>query len=56
LKRPCGLDITNNGTVVVTDPGNKRLQLFGLIHEQTPVQNNPPEENSTDTELEFVNL
>jgi hypothetical protein len=31
LQRPCGLDITANGTVVVTDPGNKRLQLFGAI-------------------------
>jgi hypothetical protein len=30
LKRPCGLDITHDGTLVVTEPGNKRLQLFGL--------------------------
>ncbi|CAF2452601.1 unnamed protein product [Rotaria sp. Silwood2] len=46
LKRPCGLDITNDGTIVVTDSGNKRIQLFGLIREQTPVRNNPPKENS----------
>ncbi|CAF3919560.1 unnamed protein product [Rotaria sp. Silwood2] len=35
LKRPCGLDITSDGTVVVADSGNKRLQLFGSIREQT---------------------
>jgi sugar lactone lactonase YvrE len=35
LKRPCGLDITNDGTIVVADSGNKRLQLFGSIREQT---------------------
>ncbi|CAF1159553.1 unnamed protein product [Rotaria sordida] len=46
LKRPCGLDITNDGTVVVTDSGNKRIQLFGLIRERTPVTNNPRRESS----------
>jgi sugar lactone lactonase YvrE len=35
LKRPCGLDVTNDGTIVVADSGNKRLQLFGSIREQT---------------------
>jgi len=55
LKRPCGLDITNNGTVIVTDPGNKRLQFFGLINEQTPpVENDPPRENFANTERGFV--
>jgi hypothetical protein len=56
LKRPCGLDITNNGTIIVTDPGNKRLQFFGLINEQPPppVENNPPKENFADTEAAFI--
>ena len=35
LKRPCGLDITNDGTIVVADSGNKRLQFLGLIQEET---------------------
>jgi hypothetical protein len=35
LKRPCGLDITTDGTVVIADSGNKRLQLFGSMREQT---------------------
>jgi len=39
LKRPCGLDITNDGTVVVTDPGNKRLQLFGFIDKERVIEN-----------------
>jgi len=39
LKRPCGLDITNDGTIVVADSGNKRLQLFGSIREQTMEDN-----------------
>jgi sugar lactone lactonase YvrE len=34
LKRPCGLDITTDGTVVIADSGNKRLQLFGSMREQ----------------------
>jgi len=44
LKRPCGLDVTTDGTIVVTEPGNKRLHLFGLIPEQSSsnVDNNSP--------------
>ena len=34
LNRPYGLDVTNDGTIVVTDGGNKRLQLFGIIPER----------------------
>ena len=34
LKRPCGLDMTYDGTLVVADFGNKRLQLFGSMREQ----------------------
>lgn len=33
LKRPCGLDITNDGTLIVADSGNKRIQLFGSVRE-----------------------
>ncbi|CAF0847375.1 unnamed protein product [Rotaria sp. Silwood1] len=46
LKRPCGLDVTNDGAIVVTDSGNKRIQLFGLARKQTSVENNPSKENS----------
>jgi len=46
LKRPCGLDITNDGTVVVTDPGNKRLQLFGFIDKERVIENDPPNESN----------
>ena len=57
LKRPCGLDITKNGTVVVTDPGNKRLQLFGFTEEQKLVDNNPLPVHREDTDLDlFANL
>lgn len=35
LKRPCGLHVTHDGTVVVTDSGNKRIQFFGAMREQT---------------------
>lgn len=35
LKLPCGLAITSDGTLVVADSGNKRLQLFGSSHDQT---------------------
>lgn len=35
LKRPCGLDVTNDGTIIVTDAGNKRLQLFGLVRAES---------------------
>ena len=40
MKQPWGLDVTPDGTVIVTDPGNKRLQLFGLIPEEPPTENN----------------
>ncbi len=57
LKRPCGLDITSDGILVVTDPGNKRLQLFGLTQEQTVADNNPSSVNQEDTGLDlFANL
>lgn len=57
LKRPCGLDVTNDGTIVITDPGNKRLQLFGLIVEQSPVETNRSNENSAEKDEDlFVNL
>nr|ACD88957.1 NHL repeat containing protein [Adineta vaga] len=49
LKRPCGLDITNDGTVIVTDPGNKRLQLFGVI------QNKSSNEKSDDRSNLLIN-
>ncbi|CAF0953413.1 unnamed protein product [Rotaria sordida] len=39
LKRPCGLDVTMDGTVVVADSGNKLLQLFGSVREQTIDEN-----------------
>lgn len=39
LRRPCGIDITYDGTVVVTDGGNKRLQLFGSMREQAGEEN-----------------
>lgn len=52
LKRPCGLDITNDGTLVVADSGNKRLQLFGSIREKTNQENNqPPKEKVDDKNL-----
>ncbi len=50
LKRPCGLDITKDGILVVTEPGNKRLQLFGLT---TIEDNNPSSVNREVTELDF---
>ena len=46
LKHPWGLDVTRDGTVIVTDPGNQRLQLFGLMLEQTSTKNNSKAENS----------
>jgi tripartite motif-containing protein 2/3 len=52
IKRPCGLDIAADGTVVVTDAGNKRIQLFGTIGEQVVVENYPlppPPENSNES-------
>jgi hypothetical protein len=59
LKRPCGLDITNDGTIVVTDPGNKRLQLFGFINKERVIENDPPNDSNdlldnTDRNINFV--
>ncbi|CAF0760658.1 unnamed protein product [Adineta ricciae] len=50
LKRPCGLDITADGTVVVADGGNGRLQLFGSVRERTAEETKPTEEKKTSTE------
>lgn len=49
LKRPCGLDVTADGTVVVADGGNKRLQLFGSVRERTVEETKPAEEKKTPT-------
>lgn len=54
FKRPCGLDLTSNGTLVVTDPGNKRLQLFGIKQEQTVGENNHSEETFAGVEDELI--
>jgi sugar lactone lactonase YvrE len=51
LKLPSGLDITHDGTIVVADTGNKRLQLFGSIREQTIEEN-----NSTPTKADDKNI
>ena len=48
LKQPCGLDITEDGTIVVADSGNKRLQLFGSIREQVVQEKKPPVEKPDD--------
>ncbi|CAF0726506.1 unnamed protein product [Rotaria sp. Silwood1] len=48
LKRPCGLDITVDGTVIVADSGNKRLQFFGSIREQTIEENQSSIKKSDD--------
>ena len=45
LKRPSGIDITNDGTIVVSDSGNKRLQLFGSIREQATVEDKTDDKN-----------
>lgn len=42
LKRPCGLDVSPDGILVVTEPGNKRLHLFGLMKDQPNVDNSTP--------------
>ena len=34
LKRPCGLDVANDGMIIVADGGNRRLQLFGIVPER----------------------
>ena len=46
LKRPCGIDLTNNGTVVVADAGNKRLQMFGCIRPATTIEPISPTESN----------
>ena len=48
LKRPCGLDITRDGTVVVTDSGNKRIQFFGAMREQAMTEGSSSAETLTD--------
>ncbi|CAF2067472.1 unnamed protein product [Rotaria magnacalcarata] len=47
LKRPCGLDIKIDGTVIVTDPGNKRIQFFGLIPDEAHPESNPSDSNAS---------
>ena len=34
LRRPTGLDVANDGTVIIADSGNRRLQLFGVVPER----------------------
>ncbi|CAF3736347.1 unnamed protein product [Rotaria socialis] len=41
LKRPCGLDIRTDGTVIVSDAGNKRIQFFGLIPDEAHPESSP---------------
>ncbi|UJR25685.1 hypothetical protein I4U23_007036 [Adineta vaga] len=50
LKRPCGLDITPDGTIIVADGGNKRLQLFGSVREQAGNETKPSEETKSSPE------
>ena len=40
LKLPCGLAITKDGTLVVADSGNKRLQLFGSLPDEVLLELN----------------
>lgn len=54
LKRPCGLDVTSDGVLVVTDPGNKRLQIFGTTHEQLNEENALSQKNSAHVAPDFV--
>lgn len=54
LKRPCGLDITIDGTIVVADTGNKRLQLFGSLREQTIEENKSAEAKSDDKNILLI--
>lgn len=49
FKRPCGLDITTDGTLVVADPGNKRLQIFGTRQQQQTVEENRPAQQNSDS-------
>lgn len=50
FKRPCGLDITTDGTLVIADPGNKRLQIIGTKEEQIVEENRPSQQNSDNTD------
>ncbi|CAF1316355.1 unnamed protein product [Rotaria magnacalcarata] len=54
LKRPCGLDITIDGTIVVADSGNKRLQLFGSVREQT-AEEDPSSMKTSDDKKSSLN-
>ena len=47
LKRPCGLDITNDGTLIVADSGNKRIQLFGSVRELIDENNRSDDKTNT---------
>lgn len=51
LKCPCGLDITTDGTIVVADSGNKRLQLFGSVREQAIEENKSKQEEPDDKNI-----
>lgn len=46
LRRPCGLDMTADGTLIVADFGNKRLQLFGSMREQATVEDDASQKAS----------
>ena len=54
LKRPCGLDITRDGTVVVTDSGNKRIQFFGAMREQAVTETSASAETSADRDASLL--
>ncbi|CAM2706194.1 unnamed protein product [Rotaria socialis] len=54
LKRPCGLDITIDGTIIVADSGNKRLQLFGSVLEQA-AEEDPPSAKKSDNKASSLN-
>ena len=41
LNRPCGIDINNDGTIFVTDAGNKRIHIFGLVPKPAEPQEEP---------------
>lgn len=34
LNRPCGIDLMEDGTIVVADSGNRRIHLFGIAKQQ----------------------
>jgi hypothetical protein len=50
------LDITIDGTIVVADSGNKRLQLFGSMREQAVEEKKPPVEKTDDKNNLLVNM